>query len=178
MKDRWALAPAFIAALILVFSQSAFAEKAAAVLKGTDPNSPLAGSARFEDTDDGLQVEVNVFSAPPGLHGIHIHEKGSCEDKGNAAGGHFNPDGTSHGLITTDGFAKAHPGDLGNIEIDENGEGMLFLVVPGLTIHGGKYDIGSHAVILHEKEDNFGQPTGNAGGRIACGVIESTQEQH
>jgi len=73
---------------------------------------------------------------PPGKHGFHIHENGDCGDGGKAAGGHYNPNGVSHGLLLRDGFQKAHAGDLGNVEIDANGRGKLEAVLPGLTLAG------------------------------------------
>ena len=142
-----------ILAMILVTSSislQAFAATATAVIKGTKENSELLGSAHFKDTDEGLQVEVSVFGAAPGLHGIHIHETGSCEDGGNAAGGHFNPNGVKHGFLATDGFDGAHAGDLGNIEVNNSGEGTLYLVIPGLSISDGKYNIEgkSHTLLV------------------------------
>ncbi len=165
-----------ISILILIVCSmpvQAFAGTATAVIKGTKQNSELLGSAHFKDTDEGLQVEVSVFGTTPGPHGIHIHEKGSCDDSGNAAGGHFNPDGVKHGFLTTDGFQGAHAGDLGNIDVNQNGEGTLYMVVPGLSIAGGKHNVEGKSVILHEKKDDFGQPTGNAGSRVGCGVIKT-----
>jgi Cu-Zn family superoxide dismutase len=65
----------------------------------------------------------------------------------------------------------AHAGDMGNIEIGENGSGTLIVFMPGLSLSQGEANVTGKAVILHEQEDDFGQPTGNAGGRIGCGVI-------
>ena len=163
-----------LALTVFCFPSQLRAATANAVIQGTEENSSLAGSARFQDTDDGLQIEAQIFGAPPGLHGIHIHENGSCDDKGNAAGGHFNPRGAKHGFLITDGLDGAHAGDLGNIEIDENGEGTLYLVAPGLTVSEGEQAVAGRAIIFHEKKDDFRQPTGNAGGRIGCGVIKKT----
>lgn len=163
--------------LILFISNQAFAATAKAILEGTTENSELIGIIRFQDTDEGLRSEVNIFGAEPGLHGIHIHETGSCSDSGNAAGGHYNPEKTKHGFVPTDGFSQAHAGDFGNIEINENGEGTLLLIIPGLTITGGKYNVEGKSVILHEKKDDFGQPTGNAGGRVGCGIIQIDAEE-
>lgn len=142
-----------------------------AILKGTDPGSSLRGKVSFLETDEGMKINAVVFKAPPGKHGFHIHENGSCEDAGKAAGGHFNPDGTPHGYLPQDGFQKAHAGDLGNIEIGPDGKGTLELVIPGLTFREGKYAVAGRSVILHAKEDDFGQPTGNAGSRLGCAVI-------
>ena len=146
--------------------------KGVAILHGTQADSPIAGVVKFTETEEGLLVEAEVFNVPnPGKHGFHIHNFGSCEDAGNAAGGHYNPTGAQHGLLSKDGHAKAHAGDMGNIEIDQNGQGKLSLVLSEIGLTSGKYNVAGRAVILHEKEDDFGQPTGNAGGRIACGTI-------
>src|SRR3989338_3168709 len=142
-----------------------------ATLKGTEANSPISGKVTFQETGGGLKVHAEIQNAPPGKHGFHIHEKGDCGDGGNAAGGHYNPEGASHGFLSKDGLGHVHAGDLGNIDIAADGTGMLDEVIPGLTLKGAKYNILGRSVILHEKEDDFGQPTGNAGGRIGCGVI-------
>ncbi|MBI4394688.1 MAG: superoxide dismutase family protein [Candidatus Omnitrophica bacterium] len=163
--------PLFIL-IIFCLAKPSFREEAIAVIQGTEENSTLVGAVLFEDTDEGLKIEADISEAPPGTHGIHIHETGSCEDKGNAAGGHYNPEGVKHGFLLTEGFEGAHAGDLGNIQISEEGTGNLYLVVPGLTIKDGTHNVEGRAVILHEKQDDFGQPTGNAGGRIGCGVIK------
>ena len=154
----------------------AFAAKAAAVISGTAEGSTVTGTVTFEDAESGLRVQVQIAGLPPGLHGIHIHEKGSCKDGGNAAGSHYNPDNVKHGFLQTDGLTGAHAGDLGNIQINDNGQGAVFLIIPGLTVNGKEHSVAGKAVILHEKKDDFGQPTGNAGGRIGCGVIEAVDE--
>ena len=142
-----------------------------ATLKGTEANSPISGKVTFRETAEGLKVHAEFQNAPPGKHGFHIHENGDCGDGGKAAGGHYNPEGAPHGFLSKDGLGHVHAGDLGNIDIAADGTGMLDEVIPGLTLKGAKYNILGRSVILHEKEDDFGQPTGNAGGRIGCGVI-------
>ncbi len=107
---------------------------------------------------------------------MKIHALGSCENEGKDAGGHFNPDNVKHGYLPKDGLKKSHAGDLGNIEVDENGQGNFKLTVPELTLREGKYSVKNLAVIIHEKEDDFGQPTGNAGSRIGCGLITLIDE--
>lgn len=150
---------------------SAFAESAIAIIRGTADDSPISGTAMFESGDGGVQMTVQVANVPAGKHGFHIHEFGNCADLGNAAGSHYNPDGTAHGYLPDTGMEAAHAGDFGNIEVDSDGTGMLQLKIPGLRITGGQYNVAGRAVILHEKEDDFGQPLGNAGGRIGCGSI-------
>lgn len=158
---------------LLFVVQSAAAQIATAVIKGTQENSTVSGNVFIEEKDGGLEVDVNVAGVPPGKHGFHIHENGDCSDMGKAAGGHYNPDNVMHGLATKDGLSHAHAGDFGNIEVDTSGSGTLKFFMPGLTLTGEKYNVSGKTVILHEKEDDFGQPTGNAGGRIGCGIITS-----
>jgi len=131
----------------------------------------LSGTVTFIPTDDGLLVKARVTDAPPGFHGFHIHENASCADGGKGAGGHFNPDGVKHGKLATDGFNNAHAGDMGNLLVGIDGVGMYEQEFPGLSLREGEHAIASRAIILHEKMDIYVQPTGDAGGRIGCGVI-------
>ena len=159
------------AGMILFLTGCVATQRGVAQIKGTSPNSKLTGTAVFTQTSSGLKTTIQIANAPPGNHGIHIHEKGDCADSGKAAGGHFNPGHVSHGLLPKDGAEHAHAGDMGNIAIGENGSGSLELILPGLVLKEGPRAIDGRAVILHEKTDDFSQPTGNAGGRIGCGVI-------
>ncbi len=149
----------------------AFAEKAIAQIQATSEGLGVAGEATLADTPAGLQVEVHVEGASPGRHGLHIHQYGLCSDHGNAAGSHYNPHGAPHGFLPTDGIEKAHPGDLGNIDVGPDGSGHLDVVLSGVTLNSGPNSVAGRAIILHEQPDDFGQPTGNAGGRIGCGPI-------
>ncbi|HLD69586.1 MAG TPA: superoxide dismutase family protein [Candidatus Omnitrophota bacterium] len=146
---------------------------AIATIKGTGPESTsIAGTVTFKQVGNDLTISVSVQGVPPGKHGFHIHEKGDCSDNGKAAGGHFNPMGVTHGFLPTDGHEKAHSGDMGNIDIAEDGTGKLELTLPYVHLS----TVSGLAVILHEKVDDFGQPTGNAGGRIGCGIITPTHD--
>jgi Cu-Zn family superoxide dismutase len=146
---------------------------AVALIKGTAPDSPILGTVKLSETDKGLLVQADIQNVPnPGPHGFHIHENGSCDEMGKAAGGHFNPDQVMHGMVMKDGLEHAHVGDMGNIVVDVNGTAKLSIILPDVTLENGKYNVDGLAIILHEKTDDFSQPTGNAGGRIACGIIE------
>ena len=147
--------------------------QARATLAGTDSSSKLSGTVVFTKIESGVKAAIKVADAPTGSHAIHIHEHGQCGNLGKAAGGHFNPAGVKHGFLPKDGPKEAHAGDMGNIAVDASGHGSLTLELPGLTLDQGPEGIVGRAVILHEKQDDFGQPTGNAGGRIACGVISN-----
>lgn len=138
--------------------------------------SSVSGAVTFTPVEGHtrLAVRVEVKGASPGLHGVHIHEKGDCSDpEAKSAGGHFNPAGVPHG--GPDAPAH-HPGDFGNITIGEDGTGALELTTSALTVatqgEQAASSVIGRAIIVHEKPDDLvTQPTGNAGGRIGCGVI-------
>ena len=164
----------FVAAAMLC--ASARAATGLAKIKGTAEGSPIEGTVTFTDTKQGLKVTAHLSGVPANEHGFHIHEFGSCDDAGKAAGGHYNPLHSNHGDAVKNGIKKAHAGDMGNITAAGDGKAVLEVVLPKVTLTGGKYDVAGRAVVLHEKADDFGQPTGNAGGRIGCGLIAITGE--
>ena len=154
-------------------TQQVIKKQARVVLKPTKKDSSVQGEGSVLELNDGTYFMLFLDGVPKaGKHGIHVYENGSCEDNGNAAGGHYNPDGVKHGDFKKDGPSAAHVGDLGNIVIDENGKGELHRLLSGVTIEGGKYNVAGRAIILDENEDDFQQPPGNAGEKIGCGVIE------
>lgn len=153
-----------------MLSRPLFAATGVAEIRGTAQGSTLKGSVSFVDTKQGLQVSAQLTGVASGKHGFHIHEFGSCADLGKAAGGHFNPLATPHGHSVKDGVQKSHGGDMGNLEIDVQGNASLQLLLPGVSVSGVN-PIAGRAVIVHEKADDFSQPLGNAGGRIGCGAI-------
>jgi Cu-Zn family superoxide dismutase len=132
-------------------------------------NSEVKGTVTFAKSGDGVQIVADVTGLKPGKHGFHIHEFGDCSAPDAAsAGGHFNPAHKQHGAPTA---ADRHAGDLGNLEADSSGKAHLQWTDPTMKLSGDESILG-HAVIVHEKEDDLKtQPTGNAGGRLACGVI-------
>jgi Cu-Zn family superoxide dismutase len=142
--------------------------KAIAVLHPTK-GSPVSGIVKFEVVDNGVRVVADVTGLAPGKHGFHIHEYGDCSAiDGSSAGGHFNPTGMPHSMPSSD---KRHVGDLGNIVADSTGTAHLDYVDTMISFSGPNSVIG-RGVIVHEKEDDLKtQPTGNAGARLACGVI-------
>ena len=145
---------------------------AQATLAGTELNPDITGELTVEETADGLLMQGTLRNVPPGEHGFHIHEGESCADEGKAAGGHFNPRQVEHGFLPEDGLDNAHAGDTGNVEAAEDGTVNWSLEVPELTLAPGELSVANRAVILHAQPDDFGQPTGNAGDRIACGIIQ------
>ena len=160
-----------VVTMMLCLPSTLRAESGVARIRGTEENSKLSGQVTFQDTPEGLKISTVVSGVSPGVHAIHIHEFGDCGDAGKAAGTHYNPEKTPHGLFTKDGLQKAHVGDMGNLDVGADGLGKTDRVLPGVSLSLGRYNVAGRSVILHEKEDDFGQPTGNAGGRIGCGEI-------
>ncbi len=157
-------------AIALISSSAAAQEptKAIAVLHPTQ-GSKVEGTVTFTKTDDAVKIVADVTGLTPGKHGFHIHEFGDCSSPdGTAAGGHFNPTNNPHAGHDAE---QRHEGDLGNLEADSACKAHLELTDKMMTMSGEKSIIG-RGVIVHEKEDDLkSQPVGNAGGRLACGVI-------
>jgi superoxide dismutase, Cu-Zn family len=145
---------------------------AAASLVGTALAPTISGQVTLVETPAGLKMQGQFVNIPPGMHGFHIHEGSSCADEGKAAGGHFNPRKVAHGHLPSMGFEKAHAGDFGNLQASVTGASAWSLELPGLTLTSGEYAVANRTFILHAKPDDLGQPTGNAGDRIACGIIQ------
>ncbi len=140
--------------------------------------STVAGAVTFTPhPDGGVRVTAMVTGLESGgTFGIHIHEKGDCSaPDGSSAGGHFNPDGSPHGAPSQPA-SERHAGDLGNLE--ELAEGVAEFESRDLVIQlTGADAIDRKAVVVHSKADDFTtQPTGNAGARLACGVIGKSTE--
>lgn len=145
--------------------------KAMAELAPTQDNE-ASGTVTFEQQPDGgVHISANISGLPAGKHGFHIHETGDCSaPDATSAGGHFNPEGTAHGAPDS---AEHHAGDLGNLEADEDGNAELHVTYNFITLGEGANSIVGKAVIVHAGEDDFvTQPTGAAGARLACGVIQ------
>jgi Cu-Zn family superoxide dismutase len=133
--------------------------------------STLAGKTTVTVDGKNVTIKVDVEKAPPGLHAVHIHEFGDCSaPDGKSAGGHYNPTKDAHGDWTKE---HHHLGDIGNLEVAQDGKGSLTLTTDKWALGGGApHDITGRSIIVHEKVDDFTtQPTGNAGGRIACVVL-------
>jgi Cu-Zn family superoxide dismutase len=142
--------------------------KAIAVLHPTK-GSNVHGTVTFTKVEGGVRVHAHITGLTPGKHGFHVHEFGDCSSPdAKSAGGHFNPHKLEHaGPHAT----KRHVGDLGNIEADANGEVDHDTVDPLITLHGPNSIVG-RGLIVHEKADDLKtQPTGDAGGRVACAVV-------
>jgi len=165
---------AWAVSTVLLGASVGWSETGVAQIQGTSEGSAVAGSATFTDTKDGLKISVQLTGVPAGDRGFHIHVFGSCADAGKAAGDHYNPASAPHGNVVKAGIKKAHGGDLGNITAKADGTATLDVILPKVTLSSGKFTVGGRAMVLHAKVDDFSQPAGNAGARIACGVIVIT----
>ena len=129
------------------------------------------GAVHFEDVAGGVHVTAVLEGlSPGGTHAIHVHEFGDCSaPDGMSTGGHYNPDGHPHAGPDA---AMHHAGDFGNLIADATGRATLDFVTDNLTVAGEHNPVIGRAIIVHAKADDMAtQPTGNAGARIACGVI-------
>jgi Cu-Zn family superoxide dismutase len=144
------------------------AKKAIALVTPTKTNL-CHGVVTFTQEKRGIRIVADLHDLTPGEHGFHIHEWGNCNcDDAVCAGDHFNPTHARHGARDS---KDRHLGDLGNIKADELGNARLDIIDPIIQLNGPASIIG-RSVIVHEKaDDGKTQPTGNAGKRVACGVI-------
>ena len=165
-----------ILVLLTALALSAFAraaddsvQQAIAVLYPT-AGSQCHGVVRFTQDGDAVKVVADIAGLVPNQqHAIHIHEYGDASSPdGLSAGGHYNREKHPHGLPDTD---NRHAGDLGNLQADAAGKAHYEITVNNISVMGAHNPIIGRGVIVHAKMDNGGQPVGNAGGRIACGVI-------
>lgn len=143
---------------------------AEAVLEPTEGND-ASGTVRFTAVDRGVRVTADISGLAPGRHGFHVHAKGDCSaPDASSAGGHYNPQGVEHGAP---GDEVHHVGDLGNIEANDQGRATLEQDFAFLSLAGENSIVG-RAFVVHSGADDFeSQPSGDAGSRVACGVIRA-----
>lgn len=136
----------------------------------------VKGKARLYATADGVRIVAEMEDAKPGKHGFHVHEKGDCSDiKGKSMGAHFSPEAHQHALPTEAGVK--HLGDLGNVEVNDKGDGRVEITIPGANLEpGNPNSLLGRALVFHIGEDTGrkAQPSGGSGDPIACGTIEKT----
>jgi superoxide dismutase, Cu-Zn family len=163
----------FTTAAVLIFSADlASAQSAKATFKTAEGMD--AGGVELTQVNDGVLLKIAVKGLPPGDHAFHIHAVGKCEPPFTSAGGHFNPDNKKHGMMASDGH---HAGDMPNLVIPATGELKLEVVNTTVTLEKGKptsvFKPEGTALIIHAMPDDYKtDPVGNAGGRIACAVVE------
>jgi Cu-Zn family superoxide dismutase len=136
-----------------------------------DAKGAEVGRATASEVQGGLRVTLEVHGLPPGDHGAHLHTVGRCDPPDFAsAGGHWNPLGAHHGALNP---AGPHMGDLPNLVVATDGRATLGVNVPGATMEGLLDADGSAMVVHAGRDDMMSDPSGNSGGRIACGVFQA-----
>lgn len=137
------------------------------------------GEVEFTQTDEGVEVQGRIEheELAGGLRGFHVHEFGECDPPDfESAGAHFNHTETEHGS-PDDPHGQRHAGDFGNLEFDEDGVAEFSFVDDVIALGEGDNDIVGKALIVHYEEDDLEtQPTGDAGARAGCGLIETVRE--
>ena len=161
----------------VVFAQAGTAAAAPATaapapltVKMIDAKSKSIGTATLTQTPHGVLISVDLHGMKPGVHAIHLHETGKCEPPFKTAGGHFNPAHKQHGFLQAEG---AHGGDLPNLDVPADGKVKAEFIAHDVTIEGSLLDADGAALVVHAKADDYKtQPAGDAGDRVACGVIQ------
>jgi Cu-Zn family superoxide dismutase len=164
-----------LAAVILAAlgaTQAMAASSGSARLIGLDGKQ--VGTAKFTQAGHGVLIELDAHGLKPGPHAVHIHAVGQCDAKGkfDSAGGHFSPLPKNHGFMDKHG---AHAGDMTNQFAGANGNLRASIYNPNVTLKRGErslFDKDGSSIVIHAAADDYkSQPAGNAGGRVACGVI-------
>jgi superoxide dismutase, Cu-Zn family len=164
----------FIAATLAAMCLSvpaAHAQVAKATLKSADGKT--VGEANLVQSGHGVLIRLAISGLPVGQHAVHVHAVGKCEPPFDSAGGHFNPNAKKHGIEAAEG---AHAGDMPNLHVPANGDLAVEILNTDITLEKGRpnsvFDPDGSALVVHANADDYkSDPAGNAGGRIACGVI-------
>jgi Cu-Zn family superoxide dismutase len=147
--------------------------QATATAKLKDAQGQDVGAVQLRNTPEGVLLTIELESVEPGVKAFHIHDAGRCDAPTfHSAGPHFNPEKQPHGLLPP---AGAHAGDLPNIHVPETGMASVELLATGVTLADGErslLDANGSALVLHAKPDDYASdPAGNAGDRVACGIV-------
>ena len=162
-----------IASALLSFATSpAAAQSAKAAMKNAQGTE--VGTVTLTQTPAGVLLNLTVKGLPAGEHAFHVHAIGKCEPPFTSAGGHFNPGNKKHGMMAAEGH---HAGDMPNLHVPANGELTVEVVNAAITLEKGKpnsvFDADGSAIVIHAGKDDYkSDPAGDAGGRIACGLIQ------
>jgi Cu-Zn family superoxide dismutase len=159
------------AALLAAASSANAAEMANTQLK--DAHGKAVGDVDLVQTPSGVLIKLQAKGLPAGEHAFHIHAVGKCEAPFESAGPHFNPGNHKHGMMAGEG----HAGDMPNLHVPQSGDLSIEVVNTAVTLEKGKpnslFDNDGSSLVIHAKADDYkSDPAGNAGDRIACGVIQ------
>ena len=167
------LAAAVAAAALVVTACATTPFDSAVAIAKLEPTkgSTTTGTVTFAQRMGKVVVTADVRGLSPGEHGFHMHEKGDCSSgDGMSTGGHWNPDSTPHGPQA----APHHAGDMPSLVADASGNAKASFSLDGVTVAAGPKSVVGRGLIVHKDPDDFKtQPTGNAGARVACAVIQA-----
>ncbi len=170
---KWIGTVAAAALFTAAHAGAATANLAKAALK--DSSGKAVGDVDIRQTPAGVLFKVTIKGMQPGERAFHIHAVGKCEAPFDSAGPHFNPGNHKHGLLS----GPAHAGDMPNLHVPQSGDLTVEVINDKVTLDKGKpnslFDDDGSALIIHAKADDYkSDPAGEAGGRVACGVIQES----
>jgi superoxide dismutase, Cu-Zn family len=172
----WITVAVLAIVIVAVLAVAVLQQPQATLVQLRDARGTLVGSAVLTQRPviGGTRIGVDVEGLQAGEHGIHIHETGKCDPPDfESAGSHFNPSNTEHGLENPNG---PHAGDMPNLPVSENGTAVNYQTEISTSLSGGEESLMGHtggtALVIHaDRDDQMTNPSGNSGGRVACGVI-------
>jgi superoxide dismutase, Cu-Zn family len=161
-----------VAAFILAAGIGVVFAQGTAKAELKDAQGQTVGTVALTETPHGVLIHATLTNVPAGIHAFHIHQTGACEAPFTTAGGHFNPATKQHGITNPMGM---HAGDMPNIEVPMGGRLTFDVLAPNVTLAAGPtsvFDADGSALVIHATADDYKtDPAGNAGARIACGIV-------